>query len=43
MDTKKYEERVTKQKIIRLSREAKKLGFDLVPLQTAPAKAANAA
>ena len=43
MDTKKYEERVTKQKIIRLSREAKKLGFDLVPLETAPAKAANAA
>lgn len=42
MDTKKYEERVTQQKIIRLSREAKKLGLSLVPSLTSDPKAANA-
>lgn len=32
-DPKQYEERVRKGKIIRLMRQAKELGFDLVPLQ----------
>lgn len=32
-DHKAYEERVRKAKIIRLSRQAKELGFDLVPLE----------
>ena len=32
-DTKQYDERVRKNKIIRLSRQAKELGFDLVPLE----------
>ena len=31
-DPKKYEDRVLKQKVIRLTREAKKLGYDLIPL-----------
>ncbi len=39
MDAKEYEQRVLKQKLIRLSREAKKLGFDLVPLQMADSNA----
>lgn len=42
MDVKKYEERVLQQKLIHLSRAAKKLGYDLVPLQTDP-NAAQAA
>jgi len=32
-DPKQYDERVLKNKIIRLSRQAKELGFDLVPLE----------
>jgi transposase len=42
MDTKVYEERVRKQKIIRLLREAKKLGFNLIPLED-PAPTTQAA
>ena len=34
-DLKGYDERVRKAKIVRLSRQAKDLGFDLVPLQRA--------
>jgi len=34
-DLKAYDERVRKAKIIRLSRQAKELGFDLVPLEQA--------
>ena len=34
-DLKVYDERVRKAKIIRLSRQAKELGFDLVPLEQA--------
>jgi transposase len=36
MDTKVYEERVLKQKLIRLAREARKLGYDVVPFETTP-------
>ena len=36
MDTKVYEERVLKQKLIRLQREARKLGYDVVPFETTP-------
>jgi hypothetical protein len=42
MDPKVYEERVRKQKIIRLLREAKKLGFNLIPLED-PATTTQAA
>ena len=34
-DPKVYDERVRKAKIIRLSRQAKELGFDIVPLEQA--------
>ncbi|MBI5385676.1 MAG: hypothetical protein HZA90_13440 [Verrucomicrobia bacterium] len=34
-DPKQYEERGRKNKIIRLQRQAKELGFDLVPLEQA--------
>lgn len=34
-DPKKYDERIRKNKIIRLMRQAKELGFDLVPLEQA--------
>ena len=34
-DIKAYDERVRKAKIIRLMRQAKDLGFDLVPLEQA--------
>jgi transposase len=34
-DPKQYDERVRKNKVIRLMRQAKELGFDLVPLQQA--------
>ncbi len=34
-DPKKYDARVRKNKIVRLSRQAKELGFDLVPLEQA--------
>lgn len=33
MDPKEYDQRVHKQRVIRLMRDAKKLGFDLVPLK----------
>lgn len=41
MDPKKYEERVHKQRVIRLIRDAQKLGFSLVPLQTAASKVSS--
>jgi hypothetical protein len=45
-DPKIYEERVRQQKVLRLAREAKKLGYDLVQWQashadTTPPKAAS--
>jgi hypothetical protein len=45
-DPQKYEERVLQQKVLRLAREAKKLGYDLVQWQeshsdTIPQKVAS--